>query len=56
MGFPGGAVAKNLPDSVGDRRLGLEPWMEKIPWRRQPTPVFFPGKFCGQSSLIGYSP
>ena len=28
------------------------------PWRRkwQPTPVFLPGKFHGQSSLVGYSP
>ena len=30
----------------------------KIPWRRawQPTPVFLPGEFCGQKSLVGYSP
>ena len=30
----------------------------KIPWRRkwQPTPVFLPGKFHGQESLVGYSP
>ena len=30
----------------------------KIPWRKkwQPTPVFLPGKSCGQSSLMGYSP
>ena len=29
----------------------------KIPWRRkwQPTPVFLPGKFHGQRSLVGYS-
>ena len=28
------------------------------PWRRkwQPTPVFLPGKFHGQRSLVGYSP
>ena len=28
------------------RRLGLDPWVGKIPWRRkwQPTPVFLPGK------------
>jgi len=27
-------------------------------WRRkwQPTPGFFPGKFHGQKSLVGYSP
>ena len=29
-----------------------------IPWRRawRPTPVFLPGKSCGQRSLVGYSP
>jgi len=28
------------------------------PWRRkqQPTPVFLPGEFHGQRSLVGYSP
>ena len=37
------------------RRPGLNPWIRKIPWRRawQPTPVFLPGKFQGQSSLAG---
>ena len=37
---------------------GLDPWIRKIPWRRkwQPTPVFLPGKFYGQGSLVGYSP
>ena len=40
------------------RNRGFEPWVRKIPWWRkwQPTPVFFPGKFCGQRSLVGYSP
>ena len=33
-----------------------DPWVRKIPWRRQPTPVFLPGKFHGQRSLVGYSP
>ena len=33
-------------------------WVQKIPWKRkwQPTPVFLPGKFYGQRSLVGYSP
>ena len=37
---------------------GLDPGSEKMPWRRkwQPTPVFSPGKFCGQGSLEGNSP
>ena len=40
------------------RTCGHHPWMRKIPWRRkwQPTPVFLPGKSCGQRSLAGYSP
>ena len=38
--------------------VGLDPWVRKIPWRRewQPTPVFLPGEFHGQKSLEGYSP
>ena len=37
---------------------GFSPWVRKIPWRREwvPAPVFFPGEFHGQRSLIGYSP
>ena len=36
----------------------FSPWVGKIPWRRewQPTPVFLPGKFHGESSLAGYNP
>jgi len=32
-------------------RPGFDPWVEKIPWRRErlPTPVFWPGEFHGQS-------
>ena len=35
------------------RRLGLDPWVRKIPWRREwlPTLVFLPGEFHGQWSL-----
>ena len=34
----------------------FNPWIRKIPWRRdwQPTPVFLPGKFYGQRSLVSY--
>ena len=37
---------------------GFNPWVEKIPWRREwlPTPVFLPGEFYGEGSLVGYSP
>ena len=47
-------MVKNLPAM----RLGSDPWVGKIPWRRawQPTPVFLPGEFHGQRSLVGYSP
>ena len=40
------------------RRLGFDPWVRKIPWRRkwQPTPAFLPEKSHGQRSLVGYSP
>ena len=38
------------------RRCGFYPWAGRIPWRRQPTPVFLPGKSHGQRSLVGYSP
>ena len=36
----------------------FEPWVGKIPWSKkwQPTPVFLPGTFHGQMSLVGYSP
>ena len=40
------------------RRPRFDPWVGKIPWRRkwQPTPVFLPGEFHRQRSLVGYSP
>ena len=40
------------------RRLGFDPWVRKILWRRawQPTPVFLPGESHWQRSLEGYSP
>ena len=39
------------------KRCGFSPWVRKILWRRewQPAPVFLPGKFHGQRSLVGYS-
>ena len=40
------------------RRLRVNPWIGKNPWRRecQPTPVFLPGESHGQKSLEDYSP
>jgi len=39
-------------------RCRFDAWVKEIPWRRkwQPIPVFLPGKFGGQRSLVGYSP
>ena len=36
----------------------FDPWLGKMFWRRkwQPTPVFWPGEFHGERSLVGYSP
>ena len=40
------------------KRYGFDLWVRKIPWSRkwQPAPVFLPGKFHGQRSLVDYSP
>ena len=40
------------------KRQGFDPCIGKIPWRRkwQPTPVFLPGEYHGQRSLVGCSP
>jgi len=38
------------------RRLGFNPWVGKIRWRKwQPTPGFLPRESHGQRSLVGYS-
>ena len=36
----------------------FKPWVRKTPWRREwlSTPVFLPGEFHGQRSLVGHSP
>ena len=51
-GFPGGAVVKNLPANAGDSRDASLIWRRK----RQPPPLFLPGKFHGRRSLVDYSP
>ena len=55
-GFPDGSNGKECACNVGDP--GFDPWFGKIPWKRpqQPTPVFLPGEFHGQRSLVGYNP
>ena len=60
--FPGGASRKGCACQCRRhrrrKRRGFDPWVRKIHWRRkwQPTPVFLPEKFHGQSILEGYSP
>jgi len=56
MGFPGGAGNKGF--TCHCRRHGSNPWVRKIPWRREwlPPSVFLPGDTHGQRSLAGYSP
>ena len=52
-------VVKNPPASAGDiKRFRFDHWVGKIPCRRerQPAPVFLPGEFHRQRSLVGYSP
>ena len=40
------------------RRPRFDLWVRNIPWRReqQSTPVFLPGEFHRQRSLVGYGP
>ena len=54
-GFPGGSDSKESTCNAGE--LGLNPWVRKIPWRREwlLTPVFLPGESHGQRSLAGCS-
>ena len=56
IGFPDSTVIKNLPANAGD--VSLIPGSERSPGvgKRQPTPVFLPGKFHEQRSLVGYRP
>ena len=51
QGFPDGSVC--LPC----RRPGLDPWVRKIPWRREwlPSPVFLSGEFHALRSLLASS-
>ena len=50
LGFPGGAVVKNLPANLGDthKRPGFNPWVRKIPWVGNGNPLQY---FCLQNSM-----
>ena len=56
-GFPSGEWWRTACQCGRCKRCGFDPWVGKIPWRRewQPVPVFLPGKSHGQRSLVGHS-
>ena len=58
--FPdnGSVVEPSTEPACQGRRCRFDPWMRKIPGRRKwlPTPVFLPGEFHGQRSLVGCNP
>ena len=55
-GFPVGSDCKE--SACQCRRPRFDPWVGKIPWRRErlPIPVFLPGESHRQRTLPGYSP
>ena len=56
LSFPGGSNGKeSAPQCRRHKRCRFDLWVRKIPWSRkaQPAPVFLPGKFHGQKSLVG---
>ena len=56
MGLPRWLSGKE--SACQSRRCEFDPWVGKIPWRRQCqlSPVFLPGKPHGWRSLMGYNP
>ena len=48
-------VAQLIKNPPAMRRSWFDPWVRKIPWRREwlSTPVFWPGEFHGQYSPWG---
>ena len=59
LDFPAGANGKEPSCQCWRyKRWGFDPWIGKIPWRRewQPTPVLLPGESHGQRSLVACSP
>ena len=53
MGFPGGSDGKESTCNAGDP--GSIPGTGRSSGEgRQPTPVYLPGEFHGQGSLVGY--
>ena len=58
VGCPGGSVGKEFARQCRGCRRYVRSLGQEDPLSRkwQPTPVFLPGKFCGQGSLTGYRP
>ena len=58
QGFPGGANGSKEPvcQRRRHRRLGFDPWVGKMPWRKawKLSPVFLPRETHGQLSVAGY--
>ena len=57
LGLPMWQIGKESSSNAGD--LGLIPGLGKSPGEGNDnplTPVFLPGEFHGQRSLMGYSP
>ena len=54
QGFSGGSNGKESACNAGDP--GLIPGWGRTPGEGNGNPVFFPGEFYGQRSLVGYSP
>ena len=55
LGFPGDSDGKESAYSAGD--LGSNPGLGRSPGGGNGNPpVFLPGKYHGQRSLVGYSP
>ena len=54
LGFPGGSKGKQPARNAGD--LGSIPGSGRSPGEGNGIPVFLPGEFHGQRSLVGNSP
>ena len=57
-GFPGGTSSQeSTGQSRRHKRGTFNPWVRKIPWRRNGNPLQYslPEKFHGQRNLVGYS-
>ena len=52
--FLGSPVAQLVKNCLQCRKPRLDPWVGKIPWRRErlPTPVFWPGEFHGLAKSL----